>query len=161
MKTKNNNQGFTLLELLVVVLIIGILAAVALPQYKLAVDRSKMTQLIAFANIVKQAQQRYYLANGSYANNWSDLDITLDGYEYSRGNLYIDNAYALLNYNNNGLYFYGGSNYLPDILLIVFNEFEYRNCYANRTNERAQALCKHVCNKKKLTTDGQWKGCFF
>ena len=162
-RNKNLKSGFTLLELLVVVLIIGILAAIALPQYRLAVDKTKMTQLITFAQAVKQAQQRYYLTNGSYAYNWNDIDISLDGYRISQsgGSLYINDAQAVLNYQGNGLYFYGGSNYLPGILLITFYKIEERSCYADKENERAQALCKHVCNRKILGTDGSWKFCSF
>ncbi|MBO7238819.1 MAG: prepilin-type N-terminal cleavage/methylation domain-containing protein [Elusimicrobiaceae bacterium] len=70
--------GFTLIELLVVVLIIGILAAIALPQYQKAVWKSKAVQLQVMAKSLVDAQTAYYLANGTYAEDFSSLDIGFD-----------------------------------------------------------------------------------
>ena len=72
---KHNKQGFTLIELLVVVLIISILAAVALPQYKLAVLKARFTQAKIMLSALVNAEEVYYLANGSYSPSISALDI--------------------------------------------------------------------------------------
>ena len=73
------NKGFTLIELLVVVLIIGILAAIAVPQYQLAVAKSKFSTLKEATIALKNAQEIYYLQNGTYAIRFDLLDINLPG----------------------------------------------------------------------------------
>ncbi len=63
---KNNKKGFTLIEMLVVVLIIGILAAIALPQYTLAVEKAKATEaLINIKTIINEVGKKM-VASGIY-----------------------------------------------------------------------------------------------
>ena len=67
-----NKKGFTLLELLVVVLIIGILAAIALPQYQMAVTKSRVASILPLMRRWKDALQEYALQHGSYMTEDDD-----------------------------------------------------------------------------------------
>ena len=49
----------------------------ALPQYRYAVLKSKYTTLMNITRAVKEAQERYYLANNEYAEKFSGLDVDI------------------------------------------------------------------------------------
>ena len=70
------HAGYTLIELMVVVTILGILATIAVPLYKGYVYRSKATEAIAFLNEIKQRQEAYraefrqYLCVSASVSDW-------------------------------------------------------------------------------------------
>jgi prepilin-type N-terminal cleavage/methylation domain-containing protein len=61
-------QGFTLLELMIVVVIVGILAAIAIPSFRQYVYRSKVTQGITTLGEIRQRQEAYRAEFGQYCN---------------------------------------------------------------------------------------------
>ncbi|QIP48126.1 Pilin [Kingella kingae] len=67
---KTMQKGFTLIELMIVIAIIGILAAIALPAYQDYTKRSRVSEGLSLAGGVKSALTEYYASNNAWpANN--------------------------------------------------------------------------------------------
>ncbi len=108
---RNNKKGFTLIEMLVVVLIIGILAGIALPQYKKAVMKSRYATLKNLTKSISDAQDIYHLSNGEYAEKFIYLDIEMpsgvidtytDDEEHVSDQYNYDWGYCVIRKNNSG-----------------------------------------------------------
>lgn len=72
-----NKKGFTLLELLVVVLIIGILGAVALPQYMISVERTRVAGNMSELKPIYDAALQYYSYNDEFPDSLKKLPVSL------------------------------------------------------------------------------------
>lgn len=72
-----NKKGFTLLELLVVVVIIGILGAVALPQYMVSVERTRVAGNMSELKPIYDAALQYYSYNDEFPDSLKKLPVSL------------------------------------------------------------------------------------
>lgn len=70
-------KGFTLLEVLIVVIIIGILAAIALPQYTATLEKGRSGEALTNIGSIRTSLDRYWYQNGSLpaASTFTSLDI--------------------------------------------------------------------------------------
>lgn len=98
-KNRKYSHGFTLIEMLVVVLIIGILAGVALPQYTGAVRKARVAEAKLTLRALIGAIDRHILQYGNaYWVSLDDLDVGVET-DTKNWDIYIDECI----YNNNGI----------------------------------------------------------
>jgi len=66
-------RGVTLMELMIVVVVLGILTAIAYPNYRQYAARAKRTEARAALLQIATNQERFYLQNNTYTNNLANL----------------------------------------------------------------------------------------
>ena len=82
MLRSRGRKGFTLVELAVVIIIIGILAAFGVPRFLDSVERSKAGEAFNYMSAVRSAQERYQVRQGTYADDLTKLDIQMPEPKY-------------------------------------------------------------------------------
>ncbi len=70
MKTK---LGFTLVELLIVIAIVAVLAAIAVPGYNRQVEKTRRSDAMTALTHAASMQERFYMRNNTYTGNVNDL----------------------------------------------------------------------------------------
>jgi len=89
---KQAQQGFTLIELMIVIAIIGILAAVALPAYQDYTVRAKVSELLLAASNAKVAVSEFAQSEGTTTGSGTGLTIATDGDYVTSGSVTANGA---------------------------------------------------------------------
>ena len=143
-------KAFTLIELLVVVLIIGILSAVALPQYQMAVMKSRYATLMSMVDSIAQAEEVFYLANNEYTNNFETLDIQPAGCSLSsnKKKCVFDWGSCTLNTANDDAVACVNTSLLKNGYARYFKHGKYKDwgraCWALSSEDKYGKLCEQV-----------------
>ena len=168
-----SNKAFTLIELLVVVLIIGILTAIAVPQYQKSVLKSRLHQGVSLVGSIYQAQQAYSLAHGDFATDIDELDLSFplnesceksqSGYssfytcDFGKLGQEVRHKAVFFTPNNQDisyLYFFADDD-IPS--LNVTFEKDKRYCWARLDNTTAQEVCEGMGGVLIGENPGIWK----
>lgn len=94
MKLRRQIAGITLMELMIVVVIIGILAAIAYPNYRQYMARAKRNEAKAELLKIATLQERFYLQNNTYTTDMTNLGFALSSSNLSDSESYVINVTA-------------------------------------------------------------------
>lgn len=161
-----NKAGFSLLELLVVILIIGILAAVALPQYQLTVDKADFLKYEIMARSLRDSYDHYTLIYGEGTANFEYLSVSLpDDFTrvYGKANDVIQcfqNSEMFCCMSDSGSSHTALINCGKNDLSVIYVQYFFHKdygpirrtpyCYAKENHTRANRLCNALGSKGNI-----------
>ena len=89
---RNARRGFTLIEITIVLLLIGILAAMAIFSYRMMVNKARMTQAKTVLSHLTKTEAIYYTDHDRYTDNVVLLDFDPVKYPYYQVSVVLDNG---------------------------------------------------------------------
>ena len=88
---RSGRRGFTLIEIAIILMIIGILAALAINSYRMMVNKARMTQAKIALNHLTKTETIYFSDHDRYTDNVSLLDFDPVKYNYYEISVVLDN----------------------------------------------------------------------
>lgn len=94
---KTNQAGFTLIELVIVIVVLGILAAVAVPQFNDISDQAEQSVAEAAHGAMMSSAAILYAENQGTAQSWTDIyeNVTADGWTATEPTTNCDDDYTI------------------------------------------------------------------
>lgn len=143
----NNKRGFTLIELLSVVMILAILTAIALPQYRRAIQRTEAADALINLKTIFDASKRYYAYHSSWPTQLKELDVKfLDASETGE----VGEFKYILNTNQtvSACRLIGNSTENTYCLTAYYKKNNMRDVYTCQDNSGGKytALCDSLCS---------------
>ncbi len=148
MRKLKKTLGFSLIELMIVVAIIAILAAISYPSYRDSVRKSRRVDAKSVLTDIAQMQETFYARNGRYTDDMTDLGFASPGW----------NSVPLTSANTERFY-------QARIRAEVTTTCELANCYRLRARRRSgtdqvndpiQNYELHSNGTKRYRRDGTW-----
>ncbi len=145
---QKNRHAFTLVELLVVVLIIGVLSAIAIPMYQGAVDKSHWSTMLPGAKAIKDAEEAIKMTNGAYTDEMANLDVTMNNADLTFALVTPNNTADpnVIRVTNSKLDNVRLASYLDDSPMFAGQ----LHCEAKTGDERANKLCNSLLLGQEL-----------
>lgn len=156
---KKNNFGFTLIEVLAVVLMIGILTVIGLPQYRRSVQRAEAMEVMVNLKTIYEAAKRYRAANSKAPLSLKGLDVQFFDAEERGDSVFIGN-YRYKFYNDHisacRVDGKGNSTYSDTYCLTIYYKY---NKTATSPTYRDLMLCNSSSEKWKYVCESLAQTC--